>query len=76
MNPNIPQYKPDHNISWETITEQFPEIANQIVSEDNWSYYERKPDFSEVDGLTMKWIPEKVRQGYEDERIDTIILTK
>lgn len=72
----IPKYKTNRRIGWEELCEEFPDVANQIVSEDQWSQYERKPDFSEVDKTIMPWIPEKVREGKEDERIDTIMLTK
>ena len=72
----IPKYRPNRRISWDEICEDFPEVANQIASEDTWSYYERKPDFSEVDSKLMQWVPEKVREGKSDERIDTIMLTK
>ena len=58
------------------MCEEFPDVAQQIVQEDQWSQYERKPDFTEVDKTIMPWIPEKVREGKEDERIDTIMLTK
>jgi hypothetical protein len=73
---DIPKYRPSRRISWEEICEDFPEVADQIVREDQWSPYERKPDFTEVDKTLMPWIPEKVREGKEDERIDTIWLTK
>jgi hypothetical protein len=73
---DIPKYKTNRRMSWTEICEEFPEVANQIVSEDQWSPWERKPDFTEVDKTLMPWIPEKVREGKEDERIDTIMLTK
>lgn len=73
---NIPKYKSNKQLSWDEICQDFPDVANQIIQEDQWSQYERKPNFSDVDSDTMKWVPERVRQGLEDERIDTIILTK
>ena len=72
----IPKYKTNRRMTWEEICEEFPDVAQQIVQEDQWTPYERKPDFSEVDKTIMPWIPEKVREGKEDERIDTIMLTK
>ena len=72
----IPKYKTNRQLSWDEICQDFPDVARQIVQEDQWSPYERKPDFSEVDNLLMPWIPEKVRDGKEDDRIDTIMLTK
>jgi hypothetical protein len=72
----IPKYKTNRRITWEEMCEEFPDVAQQIVQEDQWSQYERKPDFTEVDKTIMPWIPEKVREGKEDERIDTIMLTK
>lgn len=72
----IPKYKSKKRLTWDEICEEFPDVANQIAREDTWSCWERKPDFSEVDHKIMEWIPEKVREGKEDERIDTIILTK
>lgn len=63
-------------MSWDEICEEFPDVADQIVREDQWSSLEQKPDFSEVDKTIIPWIPEKVREGKEDERIDTIMLTK
>ena len=72
----IPKYKTNRRLSWDEICEEFPEVAQQIVQEDQWRPYERKPDFAEVDKTIMPWIPEKVREGKEDERIDTIMLTK
>ena len=58
----IPKYKSNRRMSWEEICEEFPDVANQIVREDQWSQYERKPDFTEVDKSLMPWIPEKVRE--------------
>lgn len=72
----IPKYKTNRHLSWDEICEEFPDVADQIVREDQWSSLEQKPDFSEVDKTIIPWIPEKVREGKEDERIDTIMLTK
>jgi hypothetical protein len=58
----IPKYKSNRRMSWEEICEEFPDVANQIAREDQWSQYERKPDFTEVDKSLMPWIPEKVRE--------------
>lgn len=73
---NIPKYRSNRRLSWDEICEEFPDVANQIASEDTWRYYEQKPNFAEVDHKLMAWIPEKVREGKEDERIDTVMLTK
>ena len=72
----INHYKGHRHITWDEICQEFPEVANQIAKEDTWSMYERKPDFSVVDTELMKWIPDRVRNGESDERIDSIILTK
>lgn len=72
----IPKYKSNRHLTWDEICEEFPDVANQIVKEDTWRQFEQKPNFAEVDNKLMQWIPEKVREGKEDERIDTVILTK
>ena len=72
----IPKYKSNRRLSWDEICDEFPDIARQIVSEDQWRQFEQKPDFAEVDKKLMPWVPEKVRDGKEDERIDSIMLTK
>lgn len=72
----IGHYKGNRRLSWEEIEKDFPEVARQIAQEDSWRPYEAKPDFTEVDPEIMKWIPDRVRNGENDERIDSIILTK
>lgn len=72
----IPKYRSIRRLSWDEICQDFPEVANQIVQEDNWSPYEQRPNFTEVDNKLMQWVPEKVREGKDDERIDSIMLTK
>ena len=72
----IPKYKSNRRLSWEEICDEFPDIDRQIVSEDQWRTIKQKPDFTEVDKKLMPWVPEKVREGKDDERIDSIMLTK
>ena len=72
----IPKYRSNRRLSWDEICEEFPDVANQIVREDQWRQFEQKPDFTEVDKKLRPWVPEKVREGKEDERIDSIMLTK
>ena len=72
----IPKYRSNRRLSWNEMCQDFPEVANQIVQEDNWRPYEQRPNFAEVDNKLMQWVPEKVREGKEDERIDSIMLTK
>lgn len=72
----LPKYKSNHRLTWDEICTDFPDIANQIAQENSWSQFEQKPDLSDVDTDLLKWIPEGVREGKSEERIDTIILTK
>jgi len=41
---------------------------------DTWEEYEQKPNFSNCSPLEMQWIPKKILDGGDDERIDTVIL--
>lgn len=72
----IRHYKGNRRLSWDEIQQEFPEVAKQIAQEDNWSMYEQNPDFTEVSPEIMRWIPDRVRNGESDERIDSIMLTK
>ncbi|MBO7691845.1 MAG: hypothetical protein J6T10_04325 [Methanobrevibacter sp.] len=58
----LPKYKSNRRLSWDEICQDFPDVANQIVREDQWRPFEQKPDFSEVDNKLMQWVPEKVRE--------------
>lgn len=58
----IQKYRSNRRLSWDEICQDFPDVANQIVSEDNWRQFEQKPDFTEVDSKLMQWVPEKVRE--------------
>lgn len=72
----IPKYSSNRRLSWDEIVDEFPDVVNQIIQEDQWSQFEQKPDLSEVDRSLMEWIPMKVREGLEDDRIDGMMMTK
>ena len=72
----IPKYKSNRRLSWDEICDEFPDVARQIVSEDQWRQFEQKPDFSDIPSEYQGMIPENIRNQKEDTRIYNIWLTK
>lgn len=69
----IPQYKADHSFTYWDVVNKFPEYAAMLQS-DTWAQYEQKPDLSNLPPEVVKMIPQTVRDGKEDSRIDAWIL--
>lgn len=74
----IPEYKRDtvKPLDFEKLSEEMPDIANLIASQDTWSQFEQLPDLSDIPAEYQKMIPQNVRDGKEDTRVYNMWLTK
>lgn len=72
----IPPYQPNHTYSYWELVNNHPEYAQMLQQQDNWSQYEQKPDLAGLPPEVVKMIPQDVRDGKEDDRIDAWMLTK
>jgi hypothetical protein len=70
----IPNYKSDHKYDYWELKNRHPEWANILDQQNAWSQYEQKPDLASLPPEVVKMIPQTVRDGKTDERIDAWIL--
>lgn len=70
----IPDYTPDHKYGYWELKNKHPEWAQLLDQQNTWAEYEAKPNFAGNPNEVTKLIPQSVRNGQEDDRIDAWIL--
>ena len=70
----IPKYNNGHKIDYWEMRNKFPEWAEVLDQQNNWKQYEQKPDLTGQPPEVVRMIPQTVRDGKSDERVDAWIL--
>lgn len=72
----IPQYTPGRQQNRREILNNHPEIAKQLEQQDQWSQYERGITREECSSEEWRMLPDSVKDGQNDGRIDAWMITK
>ena len=70
----IPNYTPERKYGYWELRNTHPEWAELLDAQNQWAAYEQKPNFAGNPPEVLKLIPQTVRDGKEDDRIDAWIL--
>lgn len=70
----FPNYTPGRKRSKEEILSEHPEIAEKVNMQNSWSQYERTPNRDEFTSEDWRLLPDDVKEGNGQTRIDAWII--
>jgi|P1105metagenome_2_1110788.scaffolds.fasta_scaffold71902_2 hypothetical protein len=70
----IPDYQPARKYGYWELRNTHPEWSQLLDQQNAWAQYEQKPNLAGLPPEVVKMIPQTVRDGKDDDRIDAWIL--